>query len=73
MMATGDQGKFSLKIEFDKSTSIQQNNIISQNIESYILQQPEAASVFSNIGGPGTGIESLSGLVNKTEFTNQAK
>lgn len=74
MMATGDQGKFRLKLEYDKSTSIQQNNIVSQNIEGYILQLPEVASVFSNIGGPGTGIGSLGvGSANKTEFTIQLK
>ncbi len=74
MMATGDQGKFRLKIEFDKSTSIQQNNVVSQNIEYYIQQQAVVASVFSNIGGPGTGIGSLGvGAANKTEFTIQLK
>lgn len=74
MMATGDQGKFRLKLEFDKSTAIQQNNITSQKIENYIIQQPEVASVFSNIGGPGTGIGSLGvGAANKSEFTIQLK
>jgi HAE1 family hydrophobic/amphiphilic exporter-1 len=61
-------------LEFDKSTSLQQNNIISQEIENYIIQQPEIESLFSNIGGPSTGIGSLGvGSANKSEFTIQLK
>ena len=74
LISTGDQGKFRMALEFDKSTSIQQNNLIAQKIETYIIQQPEVATVFSNIGGPSTGIGSLCvGSANKTEFTIQLK
>ncbi|HMR86805.1 MAG TPA: efflux RND transporter permease subunit [Saprospiraceae bacterium] len=74
LISTGDQGKFRMALEFDKSTSIQQNNLLAQKIESYILQQPEVATVFSNIGGPSTGIGSLGvGSANKTEFTIQLR
>lgn len=66
--------KLAMNLEFDKSTSIEQNNFISQKVEKYILQQPEVATVFSNIGGLGTGIGSLGlGSANKTEFTIQLK
>ncbi|MCE9540493.1 MAG: efflux RND transporter permease subunit, partial [Bacteroidetes bacterium] len=74
LISTGDQGKFKMALEFDKSTSIQRNNNIAQKIETYIIQQPEVATVFSNIGGPSTGIGSLGvGSANKTEFTIQLK
>lgn len=74
LISTGDQGKFRMALEFDKSTSIHQNNLIAQKIETYIIQQPEVAAVFSNIGGPSTGIGSLGvGSANKTEFTIQLK
>ncbi|MBK9482659.1 MAG: efflux RND transporter permease subunit [Bacteroidetes bacterium] len=74
LISTGDQGKFRMALEFDKSTSIQQNNLIAQKIETYIIQQPEVSTVFSNIGGPSTGIGSLGvGSANKTEFTIQLK
>jgi HAE1 family hydrophobic/amphiphilic exporter-1 len=74
LIATGDQGKFRLSLEFDKSTSIQQNDLISQQIETYILKQPEVLTLFSNVGGPSTGIGSLGmGAANKTEFTIQLK
>lgn len=74
LISTGDQGKFRLNLEFDKSTSIQQNNIVSKQIEGFILQQSEVETLFSNIGGPSTGIGSLGiGSPNKTEFTIQLK
>jgi len=74
LISTGDQGKFRMSLEFDKSTAIQQNNFLTEKIETYIIQQPEVATVFSNIGGPSTGIGSLGvGAANKTEFTIQLK
>jgi HAE1 family hydrophobic/amphiphilic exporter-1 len=74
LISTGDQGKFRMALEFDKTTSIHQNNSIAQEIETYIIQQSEVATVFSNIGGPSTGIGSLGvGSANKTEFTIQLK
>ncbi len=74
LIATGDQGKFRLALEFDKNISLEQNNKVSEKIETYILQQPEVESVFSNVGGPSTGIGSLGvGSANKTEFTVQLK
>jgi HAE1 family hydrophobic/amphiphilic exporter-1 len=74
LISTGDQGKFKLALEFDKSTAIQQNNLLSSQVEAFILAQPDVATVFSNIGGPSTGIGSLGvGSPNKTEFTIQLK
>ncbi|MBC6492587.1 efflux RND transporter permease subunit [Flavihumibacter stibioxidans] len=74
LISTGDQGKFRLGLEFDKSTPVVQNNQISQQVENFLLQQPEVASIFSNVGGPGTGIGSLGvGEANKTELTIQLK
>jgi len=74
MMSTGDQGKFRLNLEFDKTVTVQQNNIVSQRVENYILQHDEVATLFSNIAGPSTGIGSLGvGSANKSEFTIQLK
>jgi len=74
MMSTGDQGKFRMNLEFDKSTTVQQNNIISQKVENYIIQQAEVETLFSNVAGPSTGIGSLGvGSANLTEFTIQLK
>jgi len=74
LIATGDQGKFRMNLEFDKTTTVQQNNITTQRIENFIATQPEVLTVFSNVGGPSTGIGSLGvGAANKTELTIQLK
>lgn len=74
LISTGDQGKFKLALEFDNTIAIYQNNEISTQIEGYLLSQPQIETVFSNVGGPSTGIGSLGvGAANKTEFTIQLK
>jgi len=74
LIATGDQGKFRLNLEYDKSTSVQENNIYSTKIEDFLLHQPDVKSVFSNIGGPTSGIGSMGiGSANKSEFIVQLK
>jgi len=74
LISTGDQGKFRFALEFDRSTSIQQNDVVSSEIEKYILTLPEVKTLFSNVGGPSTGIGSLGvGSVYKSEFTVQLK
>ncbi|HQT24336.1 MAG: acriflavin resistance protein [Sphingobacteriales bacterium 17-39-43] len=74
LISTGDQGKFRMNLEFDKSTALEKNNEVSYKIENYILKNPAVATVFSNVGGPSTGIGSLGqGSANKTEFNIQLK
>ncbi|WP_373548067.1 efflux RND transporter permease subunit [Haliscomenobacter sp.] len=74
LISTGDQGKFRFALEFDKNTSIQYNNAISGKIENHILAQGEVKTLFSNVGGPSTGIGSLGvGSPYKTEFTVQLR
>ena len=74
LISTGDQGKFRLNLEYDKSTSLEQNNTVSYEIEKFILKNPAVSTIFSNVGGPSTGIGSLGqGSTNKTEFTIQLK
>jgi HAE1 family hydrophobic/amphiphilic exporter-1 len=68
------KGKFRMNLEFDKTTTVQENNIVTQKIESFISAQPEVQAVFSNVGGPSSGIGSLGvGSVNKSELTIQLK
>jgi len=74
LISTGDQGKFRFALEFEKSTSIQRNDAVSGAIEKHILAQPEVKTLFSNVGGPSTGIGSLGvGVAYKSEFTVQLK
>jgi hydrophobic/amphiphilic exporter-1 (mainly G- bacteria), HAE1 family len=72
MVAAGDRGKFTVKLEYDKSTPITENNLKTREIENYLLSQPEVLSVFSNIGGASSaGFASVAnvGSENKTELT----
>jgi HAE1 family hydrophobic/amphiphilic exporter-1 len=72
MMSTGDQGKFRLNLEYDKTTTVKENNIRTKQVEDFILQQPEVSTLFSNVAGPGTGIGSLGvASANLSEFTIQ--
>lgn len=74
LISTGDQGKFRLSLEYDKSTALERNDSLSQQVEAFLLQQPEVLHVFSNIGGPTSGIGSLGvGSAYKSEFTIQLK
>jgi hydrophobic/amphiphilic exporter-1 (mainly G- bacteria), HAE1 family len=74
LIATGDQGKFQMKIELDKTTALNHNDSITKQLENYILKLPEVETVFSNIGGPSTGIGSLGvGEAYRSELTIQLK
>lgn len=74
LISTGDQGKFRFALEFDKSTSIQRNDAVSREVEKHVLAQAAVKTLFSNVGGPSTGIGSLGvGVPYKTEFTVQLK
>ncbi|HEX6892286.1 MAG TPA: efflux RND transporter permease subunit [Chryseolinea sp.] len=70
MVASGDRGQILMKLEYDKSTTITENNIRSLAIENYLLSLPEVKTVFSNIGGPSSsGVIATIGSENKSELT----
>jgi hydrophobic/amphiphilic exporter-1 (mainly G- bacteria), HAE1 family len=69
MVASGDRGKIQLKLQFDKRTSLTENNIRTLAIENYLMSQPEVETVFSNIGGASTSaVVATIGSENKTEL-----
>ncbi|MFM7661473.1 MAG: efflux RND transporter permease subunit [Bacteroidota bacterium] len=74
-VAQGDQGKFMIKLKYDKSTPFQENNATTLEIEQLILAQKDVvAIVFSNVGGPSSGMGAASfGAENKSEITVQMK
>lgn len=72
LVSQGDQGKFILRMEYDKSTSIQRNNLITKQIEDYILKRPEVDYVYANVAGSSTGLGGTGlGAENKAEMTIQ--
>lgn len=69
MVASGDRGKIQLKLEYDKRTTLTENNIRTLEIENYLLSQPEVKTVFSNIGGASTSsLVATIGQENKSEL-----
>ncbi|MGH1434123.1 MAG: efflux RND transporter permease subunit [Lewinella sp.] len=48
--SNGDNGEFQIKMELPKESPIEQNNILSQQVEDYLLNQPEVTNVFTTVG-----------------------
>ncbi|WP_138483791.1 efflux RND transporter permease subunit [Dyadobacter bucti] len=69
-VAQGDQGKFLLTMKLDKNASLQQNNLTARSIEDYLRKKPEVSTIFANVGGASTGLNSSGqGETNRTELT----
>lgn len=69
MVASGDRGKIQLKLEYDKRTTLTENNVRTLTIENYLTAQPEVKTVFSNIGGASTSaLVATIGQENKSEL-----
>ena len=49
-----DKDQFRLALEFDKSSTVKQNNLRTTEIENYLRQQPDVTTVFSNVAGSST-------------------
>jgi HAE1 family hydrophobic/amphiphilic exporter-1 len=48
--SNGDNGEFVIKLEFPKETPLEHNNVISQQVENYLLNQKDITNIFSTIG-----------------------
>lgn len=74
-VAQGDQGKFMIKLKYDKSTTFEENNTTTLEIEQMIIAQKDIIDiVFSNVGGPSSGMGAASfGQENKSEITVKMK
>ncbi|MES2799755.1 MAG: efflux RND transporter permease subunit [Bacteroidota bacterium] len=74
-VAQGDEGKFMVKLKYDKSTTFEENNKTSYEIEQLILAQKDVVDVvFSNVGGPSSGMGAAAfGSENRTEIMVEMK
>jgi HAE1 family hydrophobic/amphiphilic exporter-1 len=74
-VAQGDQGKFMIKLKYDKSATFEENNTTTLEIEQMILAQKEMVDiVFANVGGPSSGMGAASfGSENRSELTVKMK
>ena len=53
-VSQSDKGQFRLALEYDKNTTVLQNNLRTREIEDYLRQQPDITTVFSNVAGAST-------------------
>jgi len=74
-VSQGDQGKFMIKLKYDKSTTFEENNATTMKIEQLILAQKDVVDiVFANVGGPSSGMGAASfGSENRSELTVKMK
>jgi HAE1 family hydrophobic/amphiphilic exporter-1 len=74
-VAPGDHGKFMIKLKYDKSTTFEENNATTLEIEQMILAQKDVVDiVFANVGGPSSGMGAASfGSENRSELTVKMK
>ncbi len=73
-VAQGDQGKFMIKLKYDKSTPFAVNNATTYQIEKFLLAQKDVDIVFSNVGGPSAGMGAASfGNESRSELTVKLK
>lgn len=63
MVANGDGGRFSVKLEYDKGVTLAQNNIRTRMVENFIMNQPNVESILSNVGGSSDNfVTEMSGI-----------
>lgn len=55
-ISQGDQGEMVVKLELDANASVYQTNMVTQQAEKMLMEQPEVTTVFSNIGYSSTGL-----------------
>ncbi len=68
MVANGDGGRFTLKLEYDKGLTLAQNNIRTREIENFLRTQPEVYSVLANVGGASDNfITEMAGISNENK------
>jgi len=70
-VSQGDQGKFMLKLKYEKSATFAENNLTTMKIEQLLLAQKDMIDiVFSNVGGPSAGLGAAAfGAENRSEVT----
>ena len=74
-VSQGDQGKFMLKLKYEKSATFAENNLTTMKIEQLLLAQKDMIDiVFSNVGGPSAGLGAAAfGSENRSEITVMLK
>ena len=74
-VSQGDQGKFMIKLKYEKSATFAENNLTTMKIEQLLLAQKDMIDiVFSNVGGPSAGLGAAAfGSENRSEIVVKMK
>lgn len=68
-VAEGDRGEFVLVLEYPKKTTVEQNNIMTRQIEEYVAAKPEVVSMFTSVGQSSeSGMGSAQATAYKSEI-----
>jgi len=54
-VAQGDRSEFILVLEYPKKTSVDQNNVMTKQIEEFVSKKPEVISLFTSVGQASEG------------------
>lgn len=68
-MPSGDQGELLINLELSPTASIYQTNLVTQQVEKMIMEQPEVDKVFSSIGFVSGGVAGTGNNSNRAELT----
>lgn len=49
-IAQGDRSEFIFVLEYPKKTTVDQNNVVTRQIEEYVSTKPEVVSLFTSVG-----------------------
>jgi HAE1 family hydrophobic/amphiphilic exporter-1 len=70
---TSDQGELLINLELEPAASIYQTNMVTQQVEKMIMEQPEVEKVFSSIGFVSGGVVGTGNNANRAELTVSLK
>lgn len=59
-MSASDRGELSIHLEMAPQTSVYQTNLVTQQVEKMLFEQPEVVNVFSNVGYSSNGLATSS-------------
>lgn len=69
-VAQGDRGKVMFKVEYDKSTSLQENNLRTRALEEYLKKQSIVKTIYTSVGSQsGDGFVGIGGA--STEYKSE--
>jgi HAE1 family hydrophobic/amphiphilic exporter-1 len=68
-VAQGDRSEFILVLEYPKKTSVDQNNLMTRQIEEFVSSKTEVVSLFTSVGQSSeSGMGSTQGTAYKSEI-----